>query len=283
MKMMNRRLFLKQTATAAILAPFAIDSFTVPARGKLKNFGFISGIIGKELQGDWKAVLRQAASFGYTEIETGGYLGESADSFLAFLKETGLNLVAGGFEFKASEDDLKKSMIQLNDLKVKYAVVYWPWYTGGPFKLEDCKKSAERLNYLGKVCKDNGLILCWHNHNQEFTPMETGLPFDYLMNNTDKNLVSCELDLYWVKKGGGDPLAVMKKYPGRFPILHVKDMAPGAAMDFECPGSGIIDFPVLFREAENQGIKHYFVERDNVPDGIACLKSAGEYLKSVNF
>ena len=103
------------------------------------------------------------------------------------------------------------------------------------------------------------------------------------MNNTDKNLVFCELDLYWVKKGGGDPLAVLKKYPGRFPVLHVKDMAPGAAMDFECPGSGIIDFAPLFSEAEKQGIKHYFVERDNVPDGLACLKSAGEYLKSVNF
>jgi sugar phosphate isomerase/epimerase len=91
------------------------------------------------------------------------------------------------------------------------------------------------------------------------------------------------MDLYWVKKGGGDPLVVMKKYPGRFPILHVKDMAPGDAMDFECPGSGIIDFPSLFREAHNQGIKHYMVERDNVPDGIACLRSAAEYLKAVTF
>jgi sugar phosphate isomerase/epimerase len=113
--------------------------------------------------------------------------------------------------------------------------------------------------------------------------METGLPFDYLMDNTDKSLVSCELDLYWVTKGGGDPLSVMKKYSGRFPILHVKDMAPGDAMDFECPGSGIIDFPSLFREAHNQGIKHYMVERDNVPDGMACLRSAAEYLKEIRF
>ena len=281
--MITRRKFITGTAAAITIAALSPDAFSLQRRKKLKNFGFISGIIAKELKGDWKAVLKKAASYGYTEIETGNYLGDSAENYLAFLKETGLNLVAGGFEFKASEEEFNKSLALLKSLKVKYAVVYWPWFTGGPFTLEDCRKSAERLNYLGKACKDNGLVLCWHNHNKEFAQMETGLPFDYLMNNTDKNLVFCELDLYWVKKGGGDPLDVMKKYRGRFPILHVKDMAPGDATDFECPGSGIIDFPTLFSEAEKQGIKHYMVERDNVPDGLACLKSAGGYLKYLSF
>ncbi len=281
--MITRRKFIIGTTAAITIATLSPDAFSLQQRKKLKNFGFISGIIGKELKGDWKAVLKQTALYGYTEIETGSYLGDSAETYLSFLKEIGLNLVAGGFEFKASEEELNKSLALLKSLKVKYAVVYWPWFTGGPFTLEDCRKSAERLNYLGKVCKDNGLVLCWHNHNKEFAQMETGLPFDYLMNNTDRNLVFCELDLYWVKKGGVDPLEVMKKYSGRFPILHVKDMAPGDATDFECPGSGIIDFPSLFSEAEKQAIKHYMVERDNVPDGLECLKSAAEYLKKLNY
>ena len=281
--MITRRKFISTTAIATSAAMLSLDVFALQGKKKLKNFGFISGIIGKELKGDWKAVLKQAASYGFTEIETGNFMGESAETFLSYLKSIGMSLPVGGFEFKASEEELKKSMSLLKSLKVKYAVVYWPWYTGGPFTLEDCKKSAERLNYLGKVCKENGLILCWHNHNKEFIPMENGLPFDYLMNNTDKNLVFCELDLYWVKKGGADPLEVMKQYPGRCPVLHVKDMTPGDAQDFECPGSGIIDFPSLFKEADKQGINHYFVERDNVPDGLACLKSSGEYLKNLTF
>lgn len=281
--MESRRKFLKQSALVAMLAPLAIDTFSFPDERKLKNFGFISGIIGKELEGDWKSVLKTAASYGFTEIENGDYLGESAESFLAFLNEIGMTIPVGGFEFKASDEELQKSMSLLKSLKVKYAVVYWPWYTGGPFKVEDCKKSAERLNYLGKVCKENGLTLIWHNHDKEFTAMETGLPFDYLMKNTDSDLVKCELDLYWVKKGGADPLSVLRQYPGRFPVLHVKDMAPGQKMDFECPGSGIIDFPSLFSEAQKQGIQHYFVERDNVPDGMACLKSSAEYLKRLTF
>ena len=281
--MLTRRKFITGTAAAITTAAFAFDALSLPGGKKLRNFGFISGIIDKELKGNWKSVLKQAASFGFTEIETGDYLGESAESYLAFLNETGLTPVAGGIEFKASDEELKKSFNLLNSLRMKYAVAYWPWYTGGPFSQDDCKKSAERLNYLGKLCNENGLVLCWHNHNKEFVTMEAGLPFDYLMNHTENSLVHCELDLYWVKKGGGDPLGVMKKYPGRFRILHVKDMAPGPAMDFECPGSGIIDFPSLFAEAEKQGIKHYFVERDNVPDGIACLKSSGEYLRNLTF
>jgi sugar phosphate isomerase/epimerase len=281
--MVTRRSFITRSGAALAATVFSSDLLSCSGGDKLKNIGFISGIIGKELEGDWKKVLQQVHEFGYSEIETGSYLGESALSFVTFLKHTGLTPVAGALDFSAKDEDLRKSFTLINSMQMKYTVVYWPWHTGGPFSLEDCKKSADRLNYLGKLCKNHGQVLCWHNHNMEFTPMETGLPFDYLMENTDRNLVFCELDLYWVKKGGVDPLTVMKKYPGRFPILHVKDMAPGDAKDFECPGSGIIDFPVLFREAHNQGIKHFMVERDNVPDGIACLKSAAEYLRAVTF
>lgn len=281
--MLTRRRFITRSGAALAATLFSSDLLSCNGSDKLKKFGFISGIIGKELKGDWKKVLQQAHEFGYSEIETGNYLGESASSFVTFLKQTGFTPVAGSLDFSAKDEDLKKSFTLINSMQMKYTVVYWPWYTGGPFTLEDCKKSADRLNYLGKQCKNHGQVLCWHNHNLEFKPMETGLPFDYLMENTDRNLVFCELDLYWVKKGGGDPLTVMKKYPDRFPILHIKDMAPGDSQDFECPGGGIIDFPVLFREAHNQGIKHFMVERDNVPDGIACLKSAAEYLKAVTF
>lgn len=281
--MTTRRNFIKSSAATISAAFLSQALFAFPEGKKLENFGFISGIIGKELDGDWRAVLKQAASYGFKEIETGNYMGESAESFLAFLKSIGMSLPIGGFEFKANDDELKNSMTLLKSLNVKYAVVYWPWYTGGPFTLEDCKKSSERLNYLGRICKQNGLIFCWHNHNKEFITREDGLPFDYLMKHTDSSLVNCELDLYWVKKGGADPLEVMKKYPGRFPVLHVKDMARGPEMDFECPGSGIIDFPSIFREADKQEISHYMVERDNAANGIECLRSSAEYLKNLKF
>jgi len=109
------------------------------------------------------------------------------------------------------------------------------------------------------------------------------LPIEYLMENTDEELVKLEMDIYWVKKGGADPLEVLKKYQGRVKIMHVKDMANEESQDFACPGSGIIDFAPIFAEGKKQGVKHYFVERDNVKNGMACLKTSSEYLKKLKF
>lgn len=286
--MISRRTFITRSAAAAAVAvagplPFASVSGFNPGNDRLDKFGFISGIIDKELKGDWKSILKQAAGFGFSEIETGGYLGDSASSFLSFCSSIGLKPVAGGISISARDEELAKQLNALNDLGVKYAVVYWPWLSGGPFSLDDCRKSVSALNYLGKESAKKGLTLCWHNHNREFAAMEEGLSFDYLMDHTDPDTVKCELDVYWAKKGGADPVSLLKRYPGRYAILHVKDMAAGADGDFECPGSGIIDFPAIFREARVQGIVHFMVERDNVPDGLACLRSSGEYLRALRF
>jgi sugar phosphate isomerase/epimerase len=280
--MISRRKFLQTTAFSALLAPVALNSIASCKREqKLTKFGYISGIIGKELEADWKSALRRTVDMGYTEFE-GEVDGVSPADFISFCREIGLIPVAGGVGFNAPDDDTLRRLDILKEQNMEYAVSYWPWLTGGPFSADDCKRSADILNHLGELCKQKEIKLCWHNHDKEFIANEQGgLPFDFLMNHTDPSLVKCEMDIYWVKKGGGDPLQVLKKYPGRISILHVKDMAAGEAMDFECPGSGIIDFAVIFDEAVNQGIEHFMVERDNVQDGMACLKSAAAYLKEI--
>jgi sugar phosphate isomerase/epimerase len=283
--MITRRKFLADIAlgTAALSLPGVFSACSVAGNHKLAKFGFISGIIGKELERNWKDVLMKTTGMGYSEIETGRYLGESAPEFLAFCRRIGLKPIAGGTRLFENKDELNQSLDSLNELELKYAVIYWPWLTGAPFSLEDCKKSAELLNIAGEVCKSRDLQLCWHNHDNEFFEMGEGTPFDYLMKNTDKNLVKCEMDVYWVKKGGADPVQMLQKYRGRYPILHLKDMAPGEVQDFECVGSGIIDFPSILREAADQNIEHYFVERDKVVDGMACLESAAAYLREIRF
>lgn len=282
--MINRRTFLTTTTgAAASLMLLNLPSDAAPEPKKLARIGYISGIIGKELETDWQTTLKQTVGYGFTEIEIGKYLGDSATYFLEYCKEIGITPVAGGINITANEELLKQKLDLLAEIKLKYAVVYWPWQVGGPFSLEDCKHSAEILNNMGKTCQNFGMKLCWHNHNKEFIAMEEGLPFDYLMEHTDNDLVKCEMDIYWVVKGGADPLSLLNKYKDRFAILHVKDMAPGESKDFECPGSGIIDFAPIFREAAKQGVKHFFVERDNATDGMACLKSSAEYLKKLTF
>jgi len=283
--MNTRRDFIRTGifASAGLLAASPLLSMAADGKNKLKNFGFISGIAGEAMKADWKGTLKKAVEFGFTELEGGSNFASSPKEFLSYCKEIGIKAIASGAGLDPFVKEPQKLFDQYNELKLKYVVCYWPWTGGGPFKLDDCKKSAEMLNEIGAKAKVNGLQLLWHNHDKEFHAMEEGLPFDYLMAHTDPKLVQCEMDIYWVKKGGGDPLEVLKKYSGRIPVLHVKDMAEGTAKDFICPGRGIIDFEPIFAEAKKQGIKHYFVERDNEPDGIGCLKSSGEFLKNLRF
>lgn len=283
--MQSRRKFLSNLAlgSAALVLSNPFLSCASQGNRKLRNFGYISGIIKDELNEDWKKALKNTAEMGYTEIETGSHYGDSVSEFLSYCAEIGIKPVAGGTKLYEDMDELNKSLDQLNALELEYAVIYWPWLVGAPFSLEDCKKSAELLNKIGEVCNDRGLKLCWHNHDKEFVPMEKGLPFDYLMNNTSKDLVSCEMDVYWVKKGGADPVEMLQKYVGRYPILHLKDMAPGEGQDFACVGSGIVDFTAILAEGRKQNIRHYYVERDKVVDGMTCLDSAAEYLKQLRF
>jgi sugar phosphate isomerase/epimerase len=285
--MHTRRDFVKTMAmgAAAIYSANALAACKSLTSSKLQNIGYITGILGRNLgEKDWQSMYRQTAEMGYTEIETGNFLGESASSFLAFCKEIGLKPIAGGMNFSDDPDKINESLDKLNALNLQYSISYWPWTGGTPFKLDDCKKSVDVLNKMGEMSKSRGLTLCWHNHDNEFFAMENGeTPFNYLMDNTDPELVKCELDIYWTQKGGVDPIEILKKYSGRYPILHVKDMAPGEEQDFACPGEGIIDWPAVFTESESQGTKHYFVERDNEVDGIRCLRVSAEYLKELRF
>ena len=280
--MTTRRNFIRTSALGAgAIAASPLLTFGGEGKSKLKKFGFISGIASKEMDADWIGTLKKAAEFGFTELEGGASKAPSPKEFLKVCKDLGIKPIASGSNLTEMTKDPQKFFDEYNELDYKYIINYWPWYGGGPFMLDDCKKSADLLNEFGAKAKKNGLIFCWHNHDKEFHEMEEGLPFDYLMENTDPELVQCELDIYWVKKGGGDPLKMLKKYKGRIPILHVKDMAPDK--DFICPGSGIIDFAPIFKEAKKQKIEHYIVERDKEPDGIGCLRSSGEFLRNIRF
>lgn len=279
--MITRRTFLKTSALSAA-SLLLLKQYSFASSGNNLKFGYISGIIGKELKGDWKAILKTTVDYGFTEIELGKYMGDSASGFMQYCKEIGIKPVAGFLPFTDKKENWLKSIDDLQEMEISCAVTYWPWNGGGPFMLEDCKKSADMLNRIGEVCKSRGMEFCWHNHDKEFAAMEEGLPFDYLMSHTEKDLVSCEMDVFWVTKGGGDPITFLKKYSGRYRILHLKDMTGDERKTFECVGSGIIDFPAILKEAQKQKIKHFMLEYDNVEDGMACLKTSGEYLKSLS-
>lgn len=246
------------------------------------TLGFIGGIVKKQIKAgqDWQSVFEKAVQLGYTNYE-GPHFGDSSSKFLDHLENLGLNYLAGPVSISESEQQILQELDYLVQVGASFACCYWPWFVSGPFTLEDCKRSAEALNRIGKWCQERNLQLCWHNHDKEFLPLNGGTtPFEYLLSHTDEDLVKVELDLYWVAKGGENPKAIIAKLKNRIQLLHVKDRNP-TTNDKACVGRGNLDFKGILAEARKYDIKHLIIERDGAVDGLECLKNAHAYLKPI--
>ncbi len=142
--------------------------------------------------------------------------------------------------------------------------------------LDDWKALAEQFNNAGDVAAKHQIQFGYHNHDYEFVPIAGKLPYDVLLENTDDALVRMEMDIYWITKGGQNPLAYFKKWPGRFPLVHVKDMAAnGAMVDV---GAGKIDWKAIYAARDDAGIKHWFVEHDQPADPLGSLMASYKYM-----
>lgn len=282
----NRRQFITTLGLSAMAVSAGVPAWAMGKKAdRLEKIGFISGIVDNFIKEDWKGTLEKLSKQGYTEMESGKYLGSSLAEFKAVCRDLGINPFAGGSSMAGMLKDTDKQIAEMVEAGKEYWVCYWPWQSDAKnITADEAKEAADNLNKLGQACKKAGIKFCWHNHNMEFDQKTAeGLPFDIIMKNTDPQTVKMELDIYWVRKGGGDPVEALKKYSGRYEILHVKDMDNTAEKSFACPGSGIIDFRPVFREAWDQGVRHYIVERDGEKNGIECLKGSAEYLKNVRF
>ena len=287
-KMKNtRRDFLKTAGlvTAGTMTGFSFLQGCKPATlNPLKDIGII-GTIREEIKKDWKSALTQLAEIGYKYIESATIFGDDLAAYKQFLKEIGLSHVAGGMGVSAFLEDnpFTEFVNKAHDLEFSYAVTYWPWLTDAMnITLDELKETADRLNKIGERCHKEGLSFVFHNHDKEFWPVAGDtIPFDYLLSNTDPDFVKVEIDLYWIHKGNDEPLHYFEKFPGRFPLVHVKDMDNTEERSFACVGDGIIDFPAIFEKAELAGFKHLIVEHDNPENGMECARTSWNYLQSI--
>jgi sugar phosphate isomerase/epimerase len=165
-------------------------------------------------------------------------------------------------------------------------------------KPDGWKHASETLNRAGETAKKAGIQFAYHNHWIEFVPLADGkLPYDILLENCDPNLVKMEMDLGWITVGGQDPLKYFARYPGRFCMVHVKDVheVPDAASVrasrvagekmtiLADVGTGIIDWKRIFAHSEQAGIKHYFVEHDNPKNSLETARVSYQYLDRLRF
>jgi sugar phosphate isomerase/epimerase len=284
----SRREFLIKGSLGTVLLGLGFPSLLSGCtQSRIRDLGLITGVIRKELSADWEGALRKVAGIGYKYLEFGNHFGPDPLSFGKFLKEIGLLPLAGGTSLSPmkNETGFKKLIDDSLAVGKKYVVCYWPWIDDGlNKKLEDFKTASDDLNKLGEICNAAGIRFLVHNHDKEFVPVD-GYTWgiEAMLDFTDPQLVGIELDIYWCVFGGGDPVYLLEKYPGRFEILHVKDMDKSSEKLYTCPGYGVIDFPAVFSKSVKSGVKYYVVEIDEHPEPMKCLEDSFNFLAGLRF
>jgi sugar phosphate isomerase/epimerase len=270
---MDRRAFL-----AATLAPAAAAlGAALPAAGRVRSqeqarrpiaaVGLQLYTIRTELQRDVEGSLRRVAELGYREVELAGLAGRSAAELRALLDRHGLAAPAGHFPLPSLQPaELPRTLEVCAVLGHRWLVC--PFLPANERTLDHYRRHAELFDSVGEACRAAGIRFAYHNHDFELAEADGVVPLDLLLRETSPQLVDFELDLYWVTKGGGDPLDYFARFPGRFALWHVKDMDATEQRSFAEVGTGTIPFPAIFARSEEAGVKHYFVEQDVVQGEI---------------
>ncbi len=268
---MHRRDFLNAIASSVTATGLAASAWP---RARAKPIGIQLYTVRRLMQSEPERTLATLAEIGYREVELAGLYGIAPGDFRAMLDRNGLKAVGGHIGLEAFQKDLEKTLDDAETLGLEWALVAW---------IDQADRTRPRLetiadyfNVIGRSAQKRRMRFAYHNHNFEFKPIDGVVPFDLLLARTDKQLVDFEMDLFWVRSAGKDPVDYLTRHPGRFPLVHVKDMAADGKM--VNVGDGVINFAAIFRKAD---IKHYFVEHDEPTDPLKDARVSFGALKKV--
>ena len=274
---MRRRTFVS-TMAAACVAGLPRPRRT--AR-KLGRVGLQLYTVRDEMKKDVEATIAKVGQIGYNEVEFAGYFGRKPAELRAMLDRNGLT-APSAHNGSIKPDAWSEALDAAHVIGHHYIVV--PWIpeearTG----VDGYKRVAADFNRAAEQARAAGLQFAYHNHDFEFVPTGGQLPYDILLAETDPKLVQMEMDLYWITKGGQDPLKYFARWPGRFPMVHVKDSMGPPDQKMVDVGAGKIDWKRIFTREDQAGIKHFFVEHDQPADPFASIRASCEYLKKLEF
>lgn len=285
----KRREFLKTTAiatTGVMLSSYLPSCKSASISKDVRdNFGLQLYTLRDVLPNNPKDVLTQVASFGYKQIESyegakGMFWGMKNTEFKKLMDDLGMKIVSSHCDINK---DFERKAAEAAEIGMKYLICP---YLGPQKNIDDFKKFAATFNQRGETCKKNGIRFGYHNHDYGFVAVDGQLPQDVMMQNTDKNLVDFEMDIYWVVTAGQDPIAWIDKYPGRFKLSHIKDRKKGAPLSNRDAsvdlGKGGIDFKAILKEAGKKGMDYYIVEQEAYENTtpLAAAKADADYLKT---
>ena len=291
LSMENRREFLKTVsgvAGATLLGTNSGWAAWFSTEPHAKKFGIQLYTLRDIIPGKAKDIIKELSAFGYTQIESyegpeGIFWNMKPTAFKQFTEDHGMNLISTHCDiYKKFEQKVEDAA----SIGMKYLIC--PWV--GPLKnIDEYKKIAAVFNEKAKRCAEYGVKFAYHNHDYSFKKINGVYPQDILMQETDPNLVCFEMDIYWVVSAGENPLAWLKKYPGRFELSHIKDrsQSPINKNNFESVdlGTGSIDFKQLIPQAKKLGLQYLFMEQEFYPGGspMHAAATGAAYLKKIKF
>lgn len=234
--------------------------------------------VREDMQADVRGTLGRVAQIGYKEVEFAGYFGLDPETIKGWLEEFDLAAPSSHVGYDQWKEDAAAVIGTAVEVGHEYVLV-----PGLPDdrrgSLDDYRFLAEEFNGYGEACQAAGIKFAFHNHDYEFRPIDGVIPFDILASETDPSFVNFEMDLFWTVTAGQQPVKYFEKYPGRFKMCHVKDMAAdGSMVDV---GAGQIDFAGIFAHAKIAGLKHFYVEHDDPDDGFASIEASLPVLRSL--
>jgi sugar phosphate isomerase/epimerase len=241
--------------------------------------------VRKDMEKDVEGTLAKVASIGFKEVEFAGYFNRTPEQIKTTLKNNGLTAPSAHTQLPVIKDkaNWQKTIETAQKIGHKYLILAY-LMPNERTSFDDYKKLTDVMNQAGADCKKAGIQFGYHNHDFEFQVMDGQMPFDYLLKNTDAKLVKIELDLYWITKAKQSWAKYFDMYPGRFELLHVKDMDKTPKEFFTEVGRGSIDFKPIFAQSKKAGVKHYFVEQDQTPASpFDSIKISYDYLSTLKY
>jgi sugar phosphate isomerase/epimerase len=278
MKILLASLFV---ATAA----FAAD-FTGPLGLQLYS-------LRESFKSDVPGSLDKVKAFGFQLVELASLYGMQPEQLLDLLKARGLTAVSGHYQYDPLKKDVAALVAEAKKLGLKYVACPWIPHEIGNFNEADVRRAAADFNAWGEAFAKEGIKFCYHAHGYEFRPVSEGASetfFDMLARETKPESVSFQMDVFWVVHPGADPVKLLEKYPGRFLLMHVKDIRKGARTgvytgkadlkDDVAIGTGQVNWPAVFRAAAKSGVQYYFIE-DESPTVEQQIPQSLKYLETL--
>ncbi len=284
---MKKQILKISTITILLISVFVISCGQEP-KPLVPDPGVVSFTFRNQFQEDVPGTLDMIKEMGFNHIEFSNLFGETAESMRQLLDERGLACTSYGVGYGALVNETDRVAEEAITLGAKYVRVAWIPHEG-EFSAEDVQRTAEDFNRAGKKLREKGIYFCYHNHGFEFRPYRDGTLFDYLVELTNPEYVSFQMDIFWVAHPGADPVELLEKYPDRFRLMHLKDLKKGVVGNLSgrserdndvILGTGQIDIPAVLRAAQNTNIEFFYIE-DETADVVERVPISREFILSI--